>query len=130
MSLILDTSILIDIEKGDNYTIRKLSELSKIYNAPVQITFITYYEFLMGLKIGKPNKYNELLNFINSFGVLKITKKTADILSDLKIKYDLKGISLSLADLLIASQVIENKQIMLTKDKDFERIEELNKIFI
>ena len=130
MTLVFDTSILVDIERGNENVIKRIEDLSKIYKAHVQITFISYYEFLRGLKIGKPKRYKELLEFINNFNVIKITKKTADILSDLRIKYDRLGISLSLADLLIASQVLENQLILVTKDKDFEQIKEINKIVL
>ena len=130
MTLVFDTSILIDIEKGIEKTLVKIEELSRMYKAPVQITFISYYEFLRGLKIGKPKKYRNLLEFINNFNMVKITKKTADILSNLKIKYDSLGVILSLTDLLIASQVIENNLILVTKNNHFLQIEELNKIIL
>ncbi len=130
MTLVFDTSILIDIEKGVEKTIGKIEELSKTHKTPAEIAFISYYEFLRGLKIGKPKKYKNLLRFINNFNVIKINNTTADILSDLKIKYDKLGITLNLADLLIASQVIENRFILVTKDNHFSKIEELNKIIL
>ena len=130
MSLAFDTSILIDIEKEDKNIINKIKELSRIYKIPAQIPFITYYEFLRGLKMGKPKKYKNLLEFINNFNVLKTTKNTADILSDLKIKYDKLEISLSLADLLISSQIMENQLTLVTRDNDFEKIKEIKKIIL
>ena len=130
MSLAFDTSILIEIEKEDNQIIKRLKELKKLHPIPAQLPFVSHYEFLKGLKIGKPKNYHELISFLNSFSVLQTTIKTSDILSDLKIKYDRLGISLSLADLLIASQVIENQLILVTMDKDFEKIEEVKKIIL
>ncbi|MBI2142325.1 PIN domain-containing protein [Candidatus Woesearchaeota archaeon] len=47
-----------------------------------------------------------------------------------KYKYDKKGIILSLADLIIASQVKETNMTLVTKDKIFERIEEINKVLL
>ena len=38
--------------------------------------------------------------------------------------------TLALADLLISSQVIENNLILVTMDKDFEKIESLKKIIL
>lgn len=130
MTLVFDTSVLVDIEKNNKEIINKIEKLSETYKIPAQIPFITYYEFLRGLKIRKPEKYQELLGFLNEFNMLKITKKTANILSDLKIKYDSLGMPLSLADLLIASQVIENNLILVTKDRDFEKINEIKKIIL
>jgi len=130
MSLAFDTSILIEIEKENKEILKRLQELRGSYPLPVQLPFISYYEFLRGLKIGNPKNYDELMDFLNSFNVLRTTNKTADILSDLRIKYDGLGIILNLADLLIASQAIENQLIVVTRDKDFEKIQEVKKIIL
>jgi len=130
MTLAFDTSVLIEIERKDEDSLGKLREFSKIHKLLPQLPFISYYEFLKGLKIRKPKKYKELLDFVNGFSVLDITKNTASILADLKIKYDNLGISLPLADLLIASQVIENNLTLVTKDKDFEKINEIKRIIL
>lgn len=125
MSLVFDTSILIAIERGDRKTINELKKLSRVHPLPAQIAFICYYEFLRGIKITKPKKYKELLEFIRNFNVLQTTNTTAEILCDLRIKYDSAGEMLSLADLLIASQTIENHLTLVTKDRHFKRIGEL-----
>jgi len=130
MSLAFDTSILVEIEKRNETIIRELENLSKIHPLPAQLPFMSYFEFLIGLKKRRPKKYEELIKFLNNFNILQTTNKTAEILSDLKIKYDSQGIALSLTDLLIASQVIENQLIIVTRDKDFERIEEVKKIIL
>jgi predicted nucleic acid-binding protein len=130
MTLVFDTSILISIERNDISVINRLRELSQSYPVPAQITFINYYEFLRGIKIKKPKNSEKLMSFLNKFKILSITKKTADILSDIKTEYDNQGIALSLADLLIASQVIENNFILVTKDSDFSKIKELKKIIL
>ena len=51
-------------------------------------------------------------------------------MADLKYKYEKKGIVVPLADLIIASIAIENNAVLVTSDKDFEKIEELKKIII
>jgi len=130
MSLALDTSVLIDIEKENQATIKSLRDILAIHPLFPQLPFISYFEFLVGIKIRKPHKYQEIVSFFNKFNILHTTNKTIEILTELKIKYDRLGISLSLADLLIASQVIENQLILVTKDKDFEKIEEIKKIIL
>lgn len=130
MSLAFDTSVLVAIERKDPAIIKELGKLSKIYNFPVQLPFMSYFEFLHGIKLQNPKEHKELLEFLNKFNVLQTTKTSADILSDLRIKYESKGITLPLADLLIASQVIENSLILVTMDKDFEKISELRKIIL
>src|SRR3989344_5618676 len=130
MVLVLDTSILIDIEKRNEKTISKLKELSKQHPFPPQITFINHFEFLFGLKLKQPANKKEMLIFLNKFNVLQPTTITSEILSDLKIKYEKQGITLSLTDLLIASQTIEHNMILATKDKDFTKIKELKAIIL
>lgn len=130
MVLVLDTSILIAIEKRDEKIITKLKELSKQHPFPPQITFITHFEFLFGLKLKQPKNQKLMLSFLNKFNVLQPTTITSEILSDLKISYDKQGTVLSLADLLIASQVIEHNMTLATKDKDFVKIRELKAIIL
>jgi len=130
MSLVFDTSVLIELERKNDFIIDRIRELSKSYNSPAQLSFISYYEFIRGLKIRKPKDYEKKFAFANKFNVLKTSKKTAEILADLRIKYERTGFSLPLADLLIAAQVIENNLVLVSLDKDFERIEEINKIIL
>ena len=130
MPLVLDTSILIDIERKKEKTLKKLESFTKIYPVPAKITFINHFEFLLGIKEKEPKNREKSISFLNNFIILNSSRITATILSDLKYMYDKKGINFSLTDLLIASLVIENNMILLTKDKDFEKIEELEKIII
>ena len=126
MTLILDTSVLINLENERVGTIEKLSSLRKIHVDRPKISFISYFEFIHGLRRKQPhNKYNSLL-FIESFDVIQTTKTTAKILSLLKEKYG----ELSHSDLFIASQTIENGMILVTEDRDFEKIAELDKIIL
>lgn len=59
--------------------------------------------------------------------MMRPDKETAEILAKLRFKYEKL---LPLANLMIASQAIQYNMIVVTKDKDFENIEELNKIII
>jgi len=130
MSIVLDTDILIDLEKGRRQTKSKLEILSKKYPSPPHITFINLFEFLFGIKVQSEKKKVQSLNFAENFGVLHTTDETSKLLADLKFKYDKKGIVLSMSDLIVASLVIENKMILVTRDRDFEKIEELEKEII
>jgi predicted nucleic acid-binding protein len=125
MNLIFDTSILVDLERGYEATIKKLEELRKIYPAPAKIGFISYFEFLLGFKNKSVKNKEKARQFIEKFSVMQTTKNTAEALVTLKQKYELP-----LADLLIAAQVLENNAILVTKDKDFNMIKEMEKIVI
>ena len=127
---VLDSSILMNLEKGKTDFKKKISELSEKYDGEPVIAFMTYLEFLMGIKGRSKENQEKAMGFVNKFGILKVNKETAEILSELKYDLEKKGIALPLADLLIAAQVIENRMILVTTDKDFEKIEELKKIIL
>jgi predicted nucleic acid-binding protein len=126
MTLVLDTSILIDIERNNKDTINILKKIKEDHPDTPYLTLISHFEFLLGIKEKKPKNEEKALNLLGLFPVLSTTKSTSKYLADLKYKYDKKGLLLPLADLLIAAQVIENNMTLITKDKDFERIEEIN----
>jgi|APSaa5957512622_1039677.scaffolds.fasta_scaffold02473_4 predicted nucleic acid-binding protein len=130
MSLAFDTSVLIAIERGDENILNKLKELYERYPLSPHLPFMVHFEFSYGLKKRKPKRVEDLFDFLNSFPLLDLGFKTSDILSDLKLKYEKKGLSFSLSDLLIAAQVIENDLILVTRDRDFEGIRELKKIIL
>lgn len=125
MNIILDTSILIELERGNKEVISGVDELRKLYPAPAKISFINYFEFLYGLKDKSIKNKEKSKSFVELFEVIQTTKKTANNLVNLKQKYELP-----LADLLIASQTLETNGLLVTKDKDFERIDEIDKVII
>ncbi|HLC71780.1 MAG TPA: type II toxin-antitoxin system VapC family toxin [Candidatus Nanoarchaeia archaeon] len=130
MTLVFDTSILIDLERKSVNTIQKLKTLSKNYPLPVQIAFMTEFEFLLGIKEKNPKNKEKAKLFLSLFPVLHSNSRTADLMAELKHKYDAKGIPITLADLLIATICIQENKTVVTKDKNFNNIEELSKIII
>lgn len=130
MNLIFDTSILIELERKNKNVIDKIKEYIELYPAPAKITFITYFEFYYGIQNKNIKNKEKAMAFVNRFNMLRTTKKTAEILSGLKQNQENNGEMLPLADLLIASQVIENDGLLLTLDHDFSKIKELNKIIL
>ncbi|MBI4154922.1 type II toxin-antitoxin system VapC family toxin [Candidatus Woesearchaeota archaeon] len=130
MALILDTSILIEIERKNNKIINEISQIRKLNPGLMQITLISYSEFLLGIKERKQSNIDKAMKFITTFPVLNANKETAIILANLKYNYEKKGMILSLADLLIAAQTIENNMLLVTMDKGLERIKELKKIIL
>ena len=130
MALIFDTSILVDIERKRKETVKKLEEISKHHFIAPKITFISYFEFYGGIIEKNIKNKGILIIFINKFMCLRASSKTAEILANLKHKYEKKGIVFGLADLIIAAQVIENNDTLVTKDNAFKKIEELSTIIV
>jgi predicted nucleic acid-binding protein len=130
MNLIFDTSILVEIERKNKKLLQTLQKHVRLYPAPAQITFMTYHEFYHGVQPKNIKNKDKALAFLRRFGVLPLSTRTAEILSELKTETDGKGYTLPLADLLIASQVIESNGVLVTRDSDFEKIERLKKIIL
>lgn len=130
MALVLDTSILVDIERKRSETVKKLEDISKNYFLPPRITFINYFEFYEGIMEKNIKNKDILVAFINKFMCLRASSRTAEIIANLKHKYGKKGVTFGLADLIIAAQVIENNAALVTKDRAFEKIEEMKTIIV
>jgi len=130
MILVLDTSILIDIQKNDKKTIEILRKISKEHPYPAKITVFSNFEFQTGILDKTPKNVSKLKEFLLNFDMLHTTNKSPEILAELKHKYSKKGQLIPLIDLFIAGIVIENNLTLITKDKDFEKIKELKKIMI
>src|SRR3989338_6029947 len=125
MCLIFDTSVLIDIERENKQTLAKIAELRTRYPIPPKIAFISYYEFIHGIRKRNPQNKAKAEDFIRLFEIVNTTEETAKRLSQLKEKHEL-----ALADLLIAAQVWEKQAILVTKDTDFKQINEIDKIIL
>ena len=130
MSLVFDTSVLIALQRKDDQVIAKLEELSKTYALTPYTTFLNIFEFLLGIKLKPPRNAKESVAFVRRFDILNTTERTSELMADLKLKYDRKGLVLPIADLIITSLVIENDMVLVTRDRDFEKIEELHKEII
>lgn len=131
MTYVLDSSVLFDLEKGENRISKIFLEKTGNQNtSSYYITFINLFEFLLGLGTKSSKNKERLIHFVQQFSVLNTTDETAKLLADLRLRYDKKGIVFSLADLIIACLAIENDSVLVTRDADFEKITELRKIII
>ncbi len=130
MTFVFDTSILVDLERKHENTIQKIKVLTKNYPLPAQITFITEFEFLFGIKEKNPKNKEKAKLFLSFFLVIYPNSRTANLLAELKHRYDALGTPITLADFIIAALCIQENKILVTKDKNFNKIEELSKIII
>ena len=105
---LIDTSVLVDnLRRG------KYEEGS--------ISIITLIEILRGVSPRKRSKVKQLLE--KSFDILNIVNKA--ILKYCDLYTLLKQKEIPDADLLIAATAIVNNLILVTEDRDFERVKEL-----
>lgn len=123
---LIDTDILSELFKKNPKVLAKASEYIGIHRC-LNISHITKYEILKGLKAKKAEKQIELFNrFCAINNVLPITDdvivKAADIYASLKEK----GSIISDADILVAAIAVINNLVLITNNiNHFSRIEGL-----
>ena len=123
MQLVLDTSIVIELERKNEDILSKIEELKNRYSSIPKISFITYFELLEGIANKSEKNKEEAEKFIELFEVLQTTKRTAKNLVMLKRNYELP-----IPDLIIAAHTLEIGGILVTKDNDFKNIKEIDKV--
>ncbi|MFB6099989.1 MAG: PIN domain-containing protein [Candidatus Nanohalobium sp.] len=125
--MILDTSFVIDLMKGEKKALNKLEEL-KENEVSVRITSLTGYELYLGVKnLDKPEKEKDKIEaFMDKVLGERVPyrwdhgKKSAEIQSKLKDQ----GEMIDLPDILIASVAAETGEKILTRNgKHFEKVE-------
>lgn len=85
------------------------------------MTVINRYEFLRGItisKISEPEK-NSLLKIIEKLKIYDLTERTVSYCVDIYSKLRKRGKLISELDVLIGGICLENKETLVTNDKDF-----------
>ncbi len=93
----------------------------------INISIITYYEILSGLKHRDASKQLDLfLKFAGQNSILPLTEESSTISADLYARLRKTGQMLDDIDILIAGVAIANNLVFVTRNKNhFERIKEL-----
>ena len=117
--ILADTSILIDLQKGEEQTIKPFEK----YKDNISISRITACEFIYGSKNSKEKKINK--DFLEALDTIEINEKISEYTYSLLDKYGL-GMKFGISDALIAStSIIENLQFWTLNTRHFKRIKEL-----
>ncbi len=104
---LIDTSVLIDnIRRG-------------VYEEGY-ISLVTLLEFLRGISSEKRAKVKELLE--KSYTIISIDNKVILEYCELYDKLKREGSLISDADLIIAATAMSRNLVLVTRDKDFERL--------
>ena len=128
--LVLDTNILIDIEKNNKTVKEQLMKQSLLYGRNPSITALTYSEFLFGY-LSKSNKeIDQALEILALYTILHTTKASAQLIAELQYSLEKKGTPLPLADVITAAIVLSYGATLVTRDNDFKRIEKMKTLFI
>jgi len=107
---LLDTDILISYLRGYPDTIDLLKSLAQ-NGATFSISVITVVEIEAGIRAGEKAKTKELLDSMDS---IILDAPMAHLAGSFLREYRRKGISLSLADVMIAATAINENLVLLT----------------
>ena len=126
MKYILDTTILIGLEKNDENIVKELGKRISADNT-FYTTTLNLAEFYYGYAAKNKKAKNKADQFLDRFKLLTITGQSARIYAELAYKHDNAGTKPGDFDLLTAAIAIDNGATILTTDTDFGKISELKK---
>ncbi len=117
----IDTNIIIDILRGDEKLALKLQDLSKF---KICISFISLCELYKGAYAYHDSviKISDVKNFVSSFDLLNFDETSCEEFGKMYFELKKAGKRIKEFDLLIASVVKVNNLILITRDKDFKKI--------
>lgn len=130
MSVILDTSILVELESKNLFVIDKLKDILNKYPSKPQITSLTYSEFYYGCLRKSKKEQESILKELDRYFVLDTTKESSKLFAEIKLSLEKEGKQIPSFDIMIASIAIANNSILVTTDPHFKNIRLLNTILL
>ncbi len=129
MDYILDTDVLIDIEKENKEVLAALER-----KVPAEdhfcITAPNLSEFAYGLLSRSSKSVKEGVERIDKYRLLNTTRGSALLCAQLKLALEKKGTVIPAFDVLIASITMDNGGTLITRDRHFSRISGLNVVLL
>ncbi len=125
MPYLLDTDICIDVLRGRQRTILRMSE---IYSPDCSISVITLYELFCGLANAKqPTAEQEKIHKLTTeLHVRRFDDAAARCAADIRARLQRRGALIGPYDLLIAGHALASGCTLVTKNvREFQRIDEL-----
>ncbi|MCP6762076.1 MAG: type II toxin-antitoxin system VapC family toxin [Fischerella sp. CENA71] len=123
---LVDTNILSLFFRNQPLVIKNFDAYIREYGK-INISIITYYEIVSGLKHRDAHKQlTSFLEFVSYNTVLPLTTDSTTISGDIYAKVRKKGTPVDDIDILIAGIAITNDLVLVTNNhRDFEKIEGL-----
>lgn len=129
LGIVIDTSVLIEIEKNNNEVLSKLDNLESI-KEEIYITSPTYSEFYLGLLKLSEEKFERGKQRLDKYKLLNTTKNSSKLLAEIKSIVSKAGTPIPVFDLFISSIAIDSGMHLITLDQHFKKIQNLNVIVI
>lgn len=123
---LIDTDILSLFLRGNKNVVSRFEEYLKYYST-INISILSYYEILSGLKYKDANRQLEsFLELSKVISIIPVTLESSDISADIYGKLRKDGNIIDDVDILIAGICLENGFVLSTNNTDhFSRIETL-----
>jgi tRNA(fMet)-specific endonuclease VapC len=123
---LIDTNILSFFFRNHSLVVENFQSYLKVHSQ-INISIITYYEIVSGLKHRDAQKQlTSFLNFVSYHTVLPLTTTSTIISADIYANLRKKGTPVDDIDILIAGIAIANDLILVTNNlKHFQKIEGL-----
>ncbi|WP_430934760.1 type II toxin-antitoxin system VapC family toxin [Saccharicrinis sp. 156] len=114
--IFIDTNIAIYLLNGD----RSLAEI--LHGRKIYLSFITQLE-LLGFKDLSAKHISTIKLMLDNFVIIDINNQIKELVIDFRRKYTIK-----LPDCIVAATALYHDFPIITSDKDFKKLEELNLI--
>ena len=123
---LIDTNILSFFFRNHSLVVELFEAYLRVYSK-INISIITYYEILSGLKHRDAQKQlKSFLKFVSYHTILPLNTNSTTIAADIYANLRNKGTRVDDIDILIAGIAIANDLIIVTNNvKHFEKIEGL-----
>lgn len=129
MKYIIDTSILIEIENGNEKVLQRIQDLKRTPFAELCITIFTFCEFYYGAMEKNQANKEKVKQRLMQYKILNTSVETGSRFCELFFALKKKGKSLPQFDTFIAAITLEHDGLLLSADSDFEHIPGLKLVF-
>jgi len=130
MALVLDTSVLIAIEKGNSKIIKAVDILSKSHPERPYITSLVFSEFFIGGFGQSISEQVEMISALKKYNFINTTLSSSILLANIDRALSRGGKKIPLFDMIIASLAIDNDLTLVTMDSHFNRIPGLDVLYL
>lgn len=114
---LVDTDILSYYFKGDLKVVERFNDYLKSFDL-INISIISYYEILAGLKFKKAEKQiKEFEIFVNNNTIIHISEDSAKLSAGIYADLRKKGLIVGASDILIAGLALDSELTLITNNE-------------
>lgn len=130
MKLVLDTNIYCDFAEGVSQTVDILADLGQFLYLPAIVLGELSYGFMKGNRRAvNERKLDEIIQLLG-IQVIDVTRSVASKYGLIYLSLSQKGRKIPLNDVWIAASCMEIGGTLLTRDRHFECIDQIDKMIL